>query len=121
MKILVIDDSITMRRIIIKNLNSVGLSDVVEAENGEDALNKLEGVDLILTDWNMPVMNGLKFVSTMRRMEPYKDIPIIMITSLGSKGDVIEALKNGANDYIVKPFTSNTIIEKVKAFEKCST
>ncbi len=103
-----------MRRIITKNLNSAGYDDITEAENGEEALGKLEGIQLILTDWNMPVMDGLTFVKTVRTMDAYKDVPIMMITSQAAKKEVIEALKNGVNDYLVKPFTAGIIAEKVK-------
>lgn len=115
MKILVVDDSATMRRIISKNLNSIGYSDISEAENGEEALEKLDGIDLVLTDWNMPVMDGLTMVKTLRGNPAYKDLPIMMITSQAAKKEVIEALKNGVNDYIVKPFTPGTLTEKVEA------
>jgi two-component system chemotaxis response regulator CheY len=114
MKILVIDDSATMRRIIVKNLDSAGYNDVIEAENGEEALTKLAGIELILTDWNMPVMDGLTMVKTIRANDTYKDVPIMMITSQAAKKEVIEALKNGVNDYVIKPFTTSVLIEKVK-------
>ena len=115
MKILVVDDSATMRRIIIKSLNSSGYEEIIEADNGEEAISKLKGVNLILTDWNMPIMDGLAFVKTVRTNNAYKEIPIMMITSQAAKKEVIEALKNGVNDYIVKPFTSATLVEKVQA------
>ncbi len=115
MKILVVDDSATMRRIIGKSLASANYDDVTEAENGEEALTKLEGIELILTDWNMPVMDGLTMVKTIRAKDAYKTVPIMMITSQAAKKEVIEALKVGVNDYIVKPFTAGTLIEKVKA------
>jgi two-component system, chemotaxis family, chemotaxis protein CheY len=115
MKILVVDDSATMRRIIIKALNTTGFSDIIEAEDGEDALTKLEGIDLLLTDWNMPVMDGLSMVKEIRRNTSFANLPIMMITSQAAKKEVIEALKNGVNDYIVKPFTPATLVEKVQA------
>jgi two-component system chemotaxis response regulator CheY len=102
-----------MRRIIIKNLASEGFNDIVKAENGEDAIGKLNGINLIMTDWNMPVMDGLTMVKIIR--EKNTAIPIMMVTSQAAKKEVIEALKNGVNDYVVKPFTSATLIEKVKA------
>ena len=114
MKILITDDSATMRRIIIKNLGAAGYNDIIEAENGEEALTKLAGIDLILTDWNMPVMDGLTMVKTIRANDAYKDLPIMMITSQAAQKEVIEALKNGVNDYIIKPFTPSFLIEKVK-------
>ena len=114
MKILITDDSATMRRIIIKNLDAAGYNDIIEAENGEEALTKLAGIDLVLTDWNMPVMDGLTMVKTIRANDAYKDLPIMMITSQAAQKEVIEALKNGVNDYIIKPFTPSFLIEKVK-------
>jgi len=118
MKILIVDDSLTMRKIIIKNLSSRGFDNVVEAENGADALNKLEGVSLILTDWNMPVMDGLTFVKEVRKTDGCDKIPIIMVTTEGAKSEVVEALKAGVTDYIVKPFKPELIIEKVRALNQ---
>jgi two-component system, chemotaxis family, chemotaxis protein CheY len=115
MNILVIDDSATMRRIIIKALNTIGYTDITEAENGEDAIAKIDGMDLVLTDWNMPVMDGLTMVKEIRSRADLANLPIIMVTSQAAKKEVIEALKNGVNDYIVKPFTPATLIEKVQA------
>ena len=115
MKILIVDDSLTMQKIIIKNLSSRGFDNVVEAENGADALNKLEGVSLILTDWNMPVMDGLTFVKEVRKTDGCDKIPIIMVTTEGAKSEVVEALKAGVTDYIVKPFTPVVLSEKVKS------
>jgi len=116
MKVLVVDDSTTMRRIIKKSLASKGLNDVVEAGNGAEALSNMNEVDLILTDWNMPVMDGLTFVKEIRNSPVYWEIPIIMITTEGAQKEVIEALKQGVNDYIVKPFTPKTLIEKIIAY-----
>ena len=117
MKILVVDDSTTMRRIITKNLIRAGFKNVVEAGNGAEALSNMEEVELILTDWNMPVMDGLTFVIEVRNSPVYAEIPIIMITTEGAQKEVIEALKQGVNDYIVKPFTPKTLIEKIKLLE----
>ena len=96
-------------------MNSSGYKDIVKAENGEDALAKLNGVDLVLTDWSMPIMDGLTMVKTIRENGMYRDLPIMMITSQAAKKEVIEALKNGVNDYIVKSFTATTLKEKVSA------
>ncbi len=115
MKILVVDDSATMRRIIIKNLNDAGYAEIVEAENGLEAIGKMGGVNLVLTDWNMPVMDGLSFVKEIRQNEAFAQVPIVMITSIGGKKEVIDALKQGVNNYVVKPFTPSILIEKVKS------
>ncbi|MCB1195238.1 response regulator [bacterium] len=115
MKIIVIDDSMTTRRIIKNTLNQLGFEDIVEAENGLDALTKMDGIQLILTDWNMPEMDGLTFVKTVKSSVAYKNIPIIMITTEAGKDDIIEAIKSGVSNYIVKPFTKAILEEKVKA------
>lgn len=111
MKILVVDDSSTMRRIIVNTLNQIGQSDIVQAGDGKEALTKTDGVDLILTDWNMPEMDGLTFVKTFRGKD--KSTPIVMITTEAAKEDIVEAIKSGVNDYIVKPFTPEVIKEKI--------
>ena len=115
MKILVLDDSKTMLRIISNTLKRVGYSNIVTAEDGEFgmAAYKEQGpFDLILTDWNMPNMNGLQFVQWVRSRD--KDIPIAMITTEGGKVEVITALKAGVNNYIVKPFTPQVLKEKLQ-------
>jgi len=114
-KLLVVDDSSTMRRIIKNTLMRVGYNDVIEAEHGIDALAKLKEnkVDLILTDWNMPEMDGLTFVKSVRGSDSFKHIPIIMVTTESAKEEVVEALKNGVNNYVVKPFTPESLKEKV--------
>ena len=115
MKILVLDDSKTMLRIISNTLKRVGQENIVTAENGReglDAFNK-ESFDLIMTDWNMPVMDGLTFVKEVRKVN--RDIPIVMITTEGGKTSVIEALKAGVNNYIVKPFTPQVLNEKLQS------
>ena len=115
MKVIVVDDSSTMRRIITNTLTRIGLSEIVEAEHGLDALSKLDGIDLILTDWNMPEMDGLTFVKSVRASESYKHIPIIMITTEAGKEDIVEAIKSGVNNYVVKPFTPEILKTKISA------
>ena len=116
MHYLVVDDSSTMRRIIFNTLNNIGYTNVTEAEDGIDALRKMKETqfDAIMTDWNMPRMNGLELVKSARAMERYKDTPIVMITTEGGKREVITAIKEGVNNYIVKPFTPHTLREKLK-------
>jgi two-component system chemotaxis response regulator CheY len=116
MKFLVVDDSSTMRRIIKNSLKRIGFEDIVEAENGKDALEKMTDVDIILTDWNMPEMDGLEYVKRVRAGNP--SIPILMVTTNAAKDDIVEALKNGVNNYIVKPFTPETLKEKVESVLK---
>ncbi len=116
MKFLVVDDSSTMRRIIKNTLQRIGYTDLAEAEHGKDALEKMDGIDIILTDWNMPEMDGLEFVKTVRTTN--KTIPILMVTTNAAKDDIVDALKNGVNNYIVKPFTPETLKEKVESVLK---
>ena len=115
MKIMVVDDSSIMRRIIGGNLKSAGFSEIVEASNGAEAINNMAGVELVLTDWNMPIMDGLTLVKEIRKRSELAKVPIIMITTEGAKAEVMEALKQGVSNYIVKPFTPETLVEKVKA------
>ncbi len=117
MKLLVVDDSSTMRRIIKNTLSRLGHKDVVEAENGAEAWKQLEenkDIDVLITDWNMPEMNGLELVKKVRSKEEYEDMPIIMVTTEGGKAEVITALKAGVNNYIVKPFTPQVLKEKLE-------
>jgi len=128
-RILVVDDSSTMRRIISKALIELGVNadQITQAVDGLDALGKMKTAnkfDLILTDWNMPKMDGLSLVNNLRLIPKSKKTPIVMITTEGSKKEVIEALKSGVNNYLVKPFTLDTlkikllpILNKVKPEE----
>lgn len=115
LKILTIDDSTTMRRIIINTLNRIGYKDVVQAENGKEGLQRLDegGVELIITDWNMPEMDGLEFVKKVKTTA-HASIPILMVTTNAAKEDIVEALKAGVNNYVVKPFTPETLKEKIE-------
>ena len=117
MKILVVDDSSTMRRIIKNTLQRLGYEDILEAEHGVqdwEILDSTQNVQVLITDWNMPEMNGLELVKKVRSDERYKDIPIIMVTTEGGKAEVITALKAGVNNYIVKPFTPQVLKEKLE-------
>ncbi len=120
MKILIVDDSITIRRIITNALKTIGFPETIEAVDGKDALDKLTGgnVDFIITDWNMPQMNGLDFIKEVRANPIYSSLPILMITTHGSEQDVIEALKAKVNSYIVKPFTPQELKEKIEGILK---
>jgi two-component system, chemotaxis family, chemotaxis protein CheY len=117
LKILAVDDSPTMRRIIINTLKRAGFQNVVEANDGKDALAKMkvETVNFVITDWNMPEMDGLTFVTTLRSMDEYKNLPILMVTTRSVKDDILEAMKAGVNNYIVKPFTPDTLKEKTES------
>jgi two-component system chemotaxis response regulator CheY len=118
MKILVVDDSSTMRRIIVNTLARLGYKDVVQAADGVEAWDAMQAnpdIGVVITDWNMPNMNGLELVKKIRAEEKYVDIPIIMVTTEGGKAEVITALKAGVNNYIVKPFTPQVLKEKLQA------
>ena len=116
MKVLVVDDFATMRRILKNVLRQIGFRNISEAENGRDALSQLkkEKFDLILCDWNMPEMSGLELLQAIRADDNLKDIPFVMVTAEAKKENIIEAVKAGVNSYIVKPFTAETIGEKLK-------
>lgn len=118
MKLLVVDDSSTMRRIIKNTLVRLGYQDILEGENGLEgwsALNSNPDVGMLITDWNMPEMNGLELVKKVRADGRFSDLPIIMVTTEGGKAEVITALKAGVNNYIVKPFTPQVLKEKLAA------
>ncbi|HFB68264.1 MAG TPA: response regulator [Calditrichae bacterium] len=116
MKFMVVDDSPTMRKIVVNALKRLGYNDIVEAEDGKDALAKLhiEQVDFIITDWNMPNMNGLEFTKTIRASQEFKDLPILMVTTRGMKEDVLDALQARVNNYVVKPFTPQVLKQKIE-------
>jgi two-component system chemotaxis response regulator CheY len=113
MRFLIVDDSSTMRRIIINTLNKLGHQDVAEAGNGKEGLDRLNAgpVDVIITDWNMPEMSGIEFIRTIRSKPDTKNTPVLMVTTNAAKDDIVEALKAGVNSYVVKPFTPDTMKE----------
>ena len=115
LKFLVVDDSLTMRRIVVNALKAQGYDQVIEAQDGKDAVAKImsEGAGFVITDWNMPEMNGLELAKWLRSNEQYENVPILMITTRGNKDDVIDALKARVNNYIVKPFTPQGLKEKI--------
>lgn len=115
MKILAVDDSPTMRRIITNTLRRAGYSDVTEATDGKDALAKMKvnQFDFIITDWNMPEMDGMEFTTAIRKISDFKNIPVLMITTRSVQDDIVEAIKAGVNSYIVKPFTPEILKEKI--------
>jgi two-component system chemotaxis response regulator CheY len=117
LKFLIIDDSVTMRRIVINSLKNLGYDNYVESSDGKDALIKLSAdssINFIITDWNMPVLSGLDFVKAVRANESTKNIPILMITTRGIKEDIIQALEAKVSNYIVKPFTPQILKEKIE-------
>lgn len=116
MKFLVVDDSPTMRRIVVNALRGFGYEDVVEAGDGQEALAKMytENVDCVITDWNMPNMNGLELTKAIRGDSNFSSLPILMVTTRGLKQDIVEALQAKVNNYIVKPFTPAVLKEKLE-------
>jgi len=118
LKLLVVDDSSTMRRIIKNTLARLGYTDILEGGDGLEgwaALDANPDIEMLITDWNMPEMNGLELVKKVRADMRFKDLPIIMVTTEGGKAEVITALKAGVNNYIVKPFTPQVLKEKLAA------
>ena len=120
MKIMVVDDSITMRRIVILNLKKAGYEDVIEAENGRVALGILYAAkgdlpDVVLLDWNMPEMSGIDFLKEIKSDAKLKNIPVIMVTTEAERECVMEAVKFGASGYLVKPLTPSKFQEQVIA------
>lgn len=117
MKVLVVDDSSTMRSIFVDVLTASGENEVVEAEHGSDGLQKMqEGtVDLIITDWNMPEMDGICFVREVRANPAWKDLPILMITTNSESAELVEAVRAGVTDFIVKPFHPGTLKARIEA------
>lgn len=122
MSILVVDDFPTMRRIVRSLLKELGFTNVDEAEDGQEALTKLrsgEGIQFVISDWNMPNLDGLEMLKQIRADEALKHMPVLMITAEAKKDNIIAAAQAGANGYIVKPFTAATLEEKLnKIFEK---
>lgn len=114
-KILVVDDFATMRRIIRNILRQLGYDEVDEADNGNTALAKLRAgkFDFVITDWNMPNMDGLELVKILRADETLRKMPVLMVAAEAMKENIVEAVKAGVNDYVVKPFTPEVMKEKI--------
>lgn len=121
MKFLVVDDFSTMRRIVRNLLKELGFTNVDEAEDGAIALQKLQGggFDFVVSDWNMPNMDGLTMLQSIRAIPELAKTPVLMVTAEAKKENIIAAAQAGANGYVVKPFTAATLDEKItKIFEK---
>jgi len=116
MKFLVVDDFSTMRRIVKNLLKELGFNNLEEAEDGVDALNKLRGggFDFVVSDWNMPNMTGIDLLRAIRADATLKHLPVLMVTAEAKRENIIEAAQAGASGYVVKPFTSATLDEKLK-------
>lgn len=120
MPILVVDDFSTMRRIVKTCLRQIGFENIVEAEDGKIALEKIAQHDfkLIISDWNMPNMMGIDLLKAVRASDKWKHIPFVLVTAEGQKENVIEAAKAGVSNYVVKPFTADTLQAKLEAVFK---
>lgn len=114
MRFLIVDDSSNMRRVQRRTLETLGFTDIVEAEDGEEALELFRTTrpDVVVTDWDMPKMNGLALAKEIRQID--KDLPIIMVASESAREKVIEAIQAGITDYLIKPFMPDTFCAKIK-------
>lgn len=115
MRFLVVDDSATMRRIVVNSLQRVGFTDVVEASDGAEALEKLSGIDFLITDWNMPKISGAELTRAVRGRDDTRALPVIMVTARSVRDDILTAMEAGVDSYVVKPFTPQVLREKIDA------
>ncbi|HXG18172.1 MAG TPA: response regulator [Methylomirabilota bacterium] len=120
MNVLVVDDAATMRRIVRSLLRELGIKNVREAEDGEMALEDLkrQRADLVVSDWAMPKMTGIELLRAIRQDSALKDTPVLMVTAESKKESIMEAIQAGVNNYIVKPFNSKTLEEKLNKIFK---
>lgn len=117
---LVVDDFATMRRIVCNLLREMGVTHITEAENGAEALRKLEigNIKFVISDWNMPQMNGLELLQAVRASNQLTSLPFLLVTAEARKENIVNAAQAGADGYIVKPFTAATLNEKIMAILK---
>ena len=123
MKILVVDDFSTMRRIIRNLLRDLGFNNTQEADDGVTALPMLQAgsFDLLITDWNMPGMQGIDLLKAVRSDDKLRGLPVLMVTAESKRGQIVEAAQAGVNGYVVKPFTVRTLEEKInRIFERAA-
>ncbi|MEO7085982.1 MAG: response regulator [Gemmatimonadaceae bacterium] len=114
MKFLVVDDSVTMRRVIVNALQRIGYTDAIEASDGDEALTMFdESVGFIITDWNMKRVSGLEFARAVRATPAGQSVPILMVTTRGAREDIVAAMSAGVNNYVLKPFTPTLLKEKI--------
>ena len=116
MKVLVVDDFATMRKIVRNILKQIGFTNIVEADDGAHAMSiiKDEKIDFVVTDWNMPNMTGLELLKNIRSTDKAKNLPVLMVTAEGLAENVVDAVKAGVDNYVVKPFTAETVQEKIE-------
>ncbi len=116
MKFLVVDDSATMRRIVVNSLQRIGYNETVEAADGVEALAKFDqSICFIITDWNMPNMSGTELAKAIRARADGQSVPVLMVTARSVRDDILVAMEAGVNNYIVKPFTPAVLKEKIDA------
>ena len=115
MKILVVDDFSTMRRIVKNILRQLNFVNIIESDDGSTALEVLqrEKIDLVISDWNMPKMTGLELLKVLKADDALKHIPFLMVTAEAQQENIIEAVKSGVSNYIVKPYTAETLSQKI--------
>ncbi len=115
MRVLVVDDFSTMRRIIKNILRQIGFNDIVEADDGQNAWEVLnrDKIDFIISDWNMPNMTGIELLRKVRGSEEFSDLPFLMVTAEAQQENIIEAVQAKVSNYIVKPFTAETLQQKI--------
>ena len=123
-KILVIDDMLTMRKVVSKCCRDLGFSDITEAPNGEEAWTKIQEANppfqLIISDWNMPKLSGVELLKKVRADARFSKTPFVLVTAESEKEQVVEAIKAGVTNYVTKPFTVDTLREKLEAAHKKS-
>lgn len=121
MKVLLVDDSVLSRKVQLKVLQELSITDVIEAKNGLEALRKLEEldfhVDFVLTDWNMPAMDGVTFVRELRKIEKGRRLPVIVVSSEGEEDKIATAFQAGANSYVTKPFKKEVLARKIQSVQ----
>lgn len=121
MKVLIADDSGTMRTIVARSVESNGIKDIVQACDGKEAIDlfKADSIDFVITDWNMPNMTGIDLIRAIR--ETNTEVPIIMITTEAEREKVLEAIQAGVTDYLAKPFTPDQLVEKLDKLGCCAS
>lgn len=114
MRFLIVDDSATMRRIVVNSLRRIGYEECIEAGDGSEALERFDpSVGFVITDWNMPTMTGLEFVRALRARAEGRSVPVLMVTTRSVREDILQAAQAGVNNYVVKPFTPQVLKEKI--------
>jgi two-component system chemotaxis response regulator CheY len=121
-KVLVVDDMLTMRKVVGKSLKEMGFTDITEAKDGADAWSKVNGAPepfgLIVSDWNMPNSSGLDLLKRVRSDSRYSKLPFLLVTAESDKAQIVEALKAGVSNYVIKPFTTDILRQKIEEAHK---